>query len=196
MKKIALTGGIACGKSLSGQYMAEAGFPVCDADQFAHDLMRRGQPVYEAVVGTFGRDILAPDGEIDRVRLGRIVFDEPAQRAVLNALVHPAVREAIRDWLGGLPASCPAAVVIIPLLYEAGLEGGWDAVISVASPRELQWKRLMERGLTETEAKQRLAAQMPQAEKMNRADWVIFNSGTREMLKEQVKSVLRRIVES
>jgi dephospho-CoA kinase len=76
------------------------------------------------------------------------------------------------------------------------LAEGWDAVISVASPRDLQWKRLMERGLTEIEAKQRLAAQLPQAEKMNRADWVIFNSGTKEMLKDQVKAVLRRIVES
>lgn len=196
MKKIALTGGIACGKSLSGQFMVEDGFPVCDADLFAHDLMRRGRPVYEAVVREFGSVILAPDGDIDRGRLGRIVFEDPGKRAVLNALVHPAVRQAIRDWLGGLPVESPAAVVIIPLLYEAGLEEGWDAVISVASPRELQWKRLMERGLTETEARQRLAAQLPQAEKMNRADWVIFNSGTREMLNEQVKSVLRRIVES
>jgi dephospho-CoA kinase len=196
MKKIALTGGIACGKSLTGLYMTEEGFPVCDADPFAHDLMRQGRPVFEAVVREFGRAILGPDGEIDRVRLGRIVFEDPGKRAVLNALVHPAVRQAIQDWLAGLPADCRAAVVIIPLLYEAGLAEGWDAVISVASPRDLQWKRLMERGLTEIEAKQRLAAQLPQAEKMNRADWVIFNSGTKEMLKEQVKAVLRRIVES
>lgn len=195
MKKIALTGGIACGKSLTGLFMTEEGVPVCDADQLAHALMRKGQPVYDDVVQEFGCEILDRDGEIDRLRLGRVVFDDPGRRAVLNALVHPAVRHAIQQWLEG-HAAFPVAVVIIPLLYEAGIEIGWDAVISVASPRDNQWTRLMERGLTEREAAQRLAAQLPQVEKMSRADWVIFNSGTRELLKEQVKAVLRRIVES
>ena len=196
MKKIALTGGIACGKSLAGTFIAGEGVPVCDADHFAHDLMRRGQPVYDRVVREFGPEILGADGEIDRAHLGRLVFADPARRQALNALVHPAVREATQAWLAGLPAETRVAVVIIPLLYEAGLEGGWDAVISVASPGDLQWKRLKERGLTDIEAKQRLGAQWSQAEKINRANWVIFNSGSLEMLKEQVKAVLRRIVES
>ena len=195
MKKIALTGGIACGKSLAGSILADAGFPVCDADGLAHDLMRKGRPVYESVANAFGPGILDADGEIDRTRLGEIVFADAEQRKRLNALVHPAVKDAIRAWLAGRPAGTAAAVVIIPLLYEAGLETGWDAVICVASPRALQWSRLMDRGLSELEGRRRLAAQLETAEKMNRADRVIFNNGTKERLKEQVLLVLQRLVE-
>lgn len=195
MKKIALTGGIACGKSLIGLYMIAEGIPVCDADRVAHEVMMKGSPVHAAILREFGANMVRPDGEIDRVRLGRIVFSEPDRRVRLNNLTHPAVKRAIGEWLNGLSSSIPMAVVIIPLLYETGMEEGWDGVVSVASPVALQMRRLMERGLSETDARLRLEAQWPQAEKMDRADWVIFNNGTKGMLKEQVRAVLQRIVE-
>jgi dephospho-CoA kinase len=196
MKKIALTGGIACGKSLVGQYMAEEGFPVCDSDGVAHELMAPGTPVCEGILREFGLGVAAPDGGIDRGRLGRVVFADPAELARLNRLVHPAVAQAVAGWLAARPPETRAAVVIIPLLFEAGMDEGWDGIISVISPASVQWARLLERGLTPGEARQRLAAQWALAKKMERADWVIFNGGTREMLKEQVKAVLRRMVES
>ncbi len=195
MKKIALTGGIACGKSLAGSILVEAGVPVCEADHLAHDLMRTGRPVHNAVVRAFGPDILGADGEIDRSLLGKVVFGDAEKRKQLNAIVHPAVKDAIRAWLDSRPLETAAAVVIIPLLYEAGLEEGWDAVVCVASSRALQWSRLLERGLSEEEARLRLVAQLSPAEKMNRADRVIFNNGTSENLKEQVLMAFRQIVE-
>ena len=195
MKKIALTGGIACGKSLTGYFIQEEGIPVCDADQIAHAVMRPGSPVATAILREFGSAIEGPDGGIDRARLAAIVFENPGRLAVLNGLVHPAVREAIDGWLAALPAASPLAVVIIPLLFEAGMEQGWDGVIAVVSPKALQWQRLLERGLTEVEAARRLAAQWPQERKMERADWVIYNCGTRELLRDQVKAVLRPMLE-
>jgi dephospho-CoA kinase len=195
MKKIALTGGIACGKSLTGVFIQDEGIPVCDADDVARDVMSPGHPVTAAILREFGSAIEGPGGEIDRVRLAEIVFSDPARLAVLNGLVHPAVREAIVGWLAGLPAAVPVAVVIIPLLFEARMEAGWDGIITVSSPQALQWRRLLERGLTEEDANRRLAAQWPQAGKMERADWVIFNCGSRELLRDQVKAVLRPMVE-
>lgn len=195
MKKIALTGGIACGKSLAGQYIREEGIPVCDADGLAREVVAPGRPAALAVVREFGPEILAPDGTLDRARLAAIVFRDPARLARLNAIVHPAVREGIAAWLANVEPSAPVAVVIIPLLFEAGMEKGWDGVLAVASPSALQWRRLLERGLTEEEARGRLAAQWPQASKMERADWVVFNGGSRELLKDQVKAVLRLMVE-
>lgn len=195
MKKIALTGGIACGKTVAGTILAEAGYPVCEADAVAHDLMRPGQPVHDAVVRAFGPSILDAAGAIDRGRLGRLVFADPEKRETLNALVHPAVKAAIADWLDRQPAGTAAAVVIVPLLYEAGLADGWDAVICVASPRAVQWQRLRDRGLSEEEARQRLAAQMATVEKMNRADRVVFNSGTKERLREQILAAMNEMRE-
>jgi dephospho-CoA kinase len=195
MKKIALTGGIACGKSLTGLFIQEEGIPVCDADQVARDVMGPGCLVTAAILREFGPAIEGPGGEIDRLELAKIVFGDPIRLAVLNGLVHPAVREGIDGWLAGLPASVPVAVVIIPLLFEAHLEQGWDGIVTVASPSALQWRRLLERGLTDGDAARRLASQWPQAQKMERADWVIFNGGTREMLRDQVKAVLQLMVE-
>jgi dephospho-CoA kinase len=195
MKKIALTGGIACGKSLAGLFIQEEGVPVCDADQIAHAVMRPGSPVATEVLREFGSAIEGPDGGIDRARLAGIVFEEPGRLAVLNGLVHPAVRKAIDGWLAALPAATPLAVVIIPLLFEARMEQGWDGVIAVVSPKALQWQRLLERGLTAAEAARRLAAQWPQERKMERAEWVIYNCGTRELLRDQVKAVLRPMLE-
>ena len=194
MVTFAVTGGIACGKSLTGLLLAEAGVAVCDTDQLAHQLMSRGRPVYDAVVQTFGRVILGPDKAIDRTRLGSLVFDDSRALAKLNALVHPAVKESWRDWLAG-QSGVKAAAVLIPLLYEVGEEAGWDAVVCVACSPDIQFKRLMERGFSERETRLRMNAQMPIEEKMERADYVIFNEGSVEVLREQTQRVLNDMVE-
>lgn len=195
MVRVALTGGIACGKSLVGSMFAERGIPVCDADHVAHGLMEPGLPVYERVVDVFGREIVGPGGEIDRRRLGRVVFGDPARLAELNALVHPAVVRAYRTWLEGLESSVRLAVVIIPLLYEAGLDMEWDSVVCVISPERLQVERLMRKGYSEQESRRRVSAQWPTAAKAARADYVIYNAGPICLVRAQAAMVLERMME-
>jgi dephospho-CoA kinase len=193
MVRMAVTGGIACGKSTVGAILAERGIPVCEADLLAHAEMQKGRPVFRAVVEAFGDGILDASGQIDRAGLGRQVFSDPEKLTRLNRLVHPAVREAWRRWLDEREGDCCAAAVVIPLLYEVKEDQGWDAVVCVSSRTQMQLARLQERGLTEAEARSRMAAQMPLAAKMERADYVICNYGTIEILKEQAELVARAI---
>jgi dephospho-CoA kinase len=195
MLRIGITGGIACGKSLAGICVADQGIPVCDADDLAHEAMRPGMPVYDRVVGIFGRAVLAEGGEIDRRTLGAVVFADPARRAQLDAAVRPAVRDAWTRWLESRPGA-RAAAVIVPLLYEAGAGAGWDAVICVAAPRKEQMERLRRRGFSDAEAQARVDAQMPIEEKMERADYVLYNAGTKELLALQMERALQRIMET
>ena len=195
MLKIAVTGGIACGKSRVGAFLAESGVPVCEADQLAHDLMGPGTRVLDEVVRAFGAGILAPDGGIDRRRLGRLVFAQPEALRALNAIVHPEVKKSWEVWLAARETECEAAAVIIPLLYEAGLGAGWDAVICVTASEATQRKRLACRGLTEEDARRRITAQMPTIRKAQMADYVIINDGPEGPLREQTRRVWRHIRE-
>jgi dephospho-CoA kinase len=195
MITIAVTGGIACGKSTVAGLMAADGLPVCDADELAHAVLEPGMAAHVGVVGHFGDGILDADGRIDRRKLGRIVFADGEQRAVLNRLVHPWVAEGWRQWIGGLGDGCRRAAVVVPLLYEAGFAGGWSAVVCVSALRETQLARLALRGLGEQEAVQRIGAQMPMREKELRSDYVIMNEGSKDLLRRQTQSVLRSITE-
>lgn len=193
MVRIAITGGIACGKSLVGDIFQYSGIPVRDADDIVHELMTRGQPVYDKIIDAFGGTILGNDGAIDRAVLGKMVFSNPALLNQLNDLVHPAVRDEWTQWLE--QQSGHAAAVIIPLLYEVSLDRGWNAVVCVGtSPRE-QRRRLRERGLSEADADARIRAQMDVARKMELADYVIFNNGSRSLLEQQTKRVIMKILE-
>ncbi len=194
MIRIAITGGIACGKSLVGEMFSEAGVPICDADYLAHSLMVSGTVVYSRIIEEFGENIIADNGNIDRQKLGELVFSDERSRLILNKIVHPAVKDLFEAWLAEHDKEC-AAAVIIPLLYEAKMENGWDAIVSVSCSDEVQLQRLENRGLSEIEARQRISAQLPTVVKMARADFVIFNDGTVLMLKKQVKKVLRHILE-
>jgi dephospho-CoA kinase len=195
MVRIAVTGGIACGKSQVGRILESVGVAVCETDAVAHTLMRRGEPAYGEIVAAFGAGVLATGGEIDRARLGALVFASDAERGRLNAILHPRVAAAWRAWLRGLPADRRAAAVIVPLLYEVGADGGWDATICVYSSPAVQRQRLRERGLTGEEGRRRMAAQMAVEEKAERAEFVIVNSGTEETLREQTLRILDRILE-
>ncbi len=190
---LGITGGIACGKTETGRILSSEGFKVLDSDFLAHELMGKGRPVYMAVVEHFGDAILAADGEIDRAKLGKKVFDDPSAREELNHLVHPAVIAVAQEWIAECREAQEDAAVLVPLLVEAGWTKGWDAVICVTAPEEQVFQRLEKRGMLKEAAQKRIAAQMPQPEKAARADFVIENGGTPEMLRNRIMSVVEKI---
>lgn len=191
---LALTGGIASGKSEAGRILEELGFEVCDADRVAHDLMKKGTPVFSQVVDLFGNHILTDDGEISRPVLGGIVFDNPDRLQHLNQLVHPSVRERIEQWIGKMRAADKKAAVMIPLLFESGMQDlGWDAILCVSSREEDVIKRLVTRGLSPEDAKKRISSQIPTAEKEKLADYVVHNYGTQGELDAAIQVVIKAI---
>lgn len=183
---IGLTGNIATGKSTVLRYLQQKGAYVFDADKLAHESMQKGTHTYWAIVETFGDTILQADGAIDRPKLGQVVFSDPAKLVQLEALVHPAVFDLARREL----AKVEADVVVLEAikLLEAGqLVTMCDEVWVVISNPEIQIQRLREtRNMSEAEARRRMAAQSPQAEKVKRADRVIDNSGTEAELYTQL----------
>lgn len=190
---LGITGGIACGKTEIGRILSSEGFKVLDSDFLAHELMGKGRPVYAAVVKQFGDVILAEDGEIDRARLGKKVFDDKQAREALNRLVHPAVIAEASEWIEECREAQEDAAVLVPLLFEAGWTDGWDAVICVTAPDEQVFQRLEKRGLSNDAVRKRIAAQMPQAEKATAADGVIQNDGTLEMLRRRIMDLIEAI---
>lgn len=195
MLRVAVTGGMACGKSLAGACLGRQGFAVCETDDLAHRLMAPGQPVFRTLVARFGLGIVGEDGCIDRRVLGKRVFDQPNELAELNAFVHPHVVSGWQAWLADREKVCSAAAVIVPLLYEIGQGGGWDAVVCVAAPREDQIRRLKARGLSQVEALQRINAQMPLQCKAGLADYVVINTGAERALEEQITRIAEMILE-
>lgn len=176
---IGLTGNIACGKSLVLSALRELGAETLDADLVAHDVMRHGSDTWNEIVARYGMEVIGNDGEIDRRRLGRIVFSDPAKLEDLDKIVHPATVAAIRRQID----DSERAVVVVDAikLFEAGLADDCDEVWVVDCTREQQIQRLMRRnGLTRDDALTRIEAQPPQSEKLARADHVIDNSGAPE----------------
>lgn len=190
---LGITGGIACGKSETGRILSAEGFELLDTDLLAHEVMRAGTPVFDRVVEKFGRSILGADGEIDRTQLGGLVFEDSTARQNLNRLVHPAVIEAANKWIAARRMAGEPAAVLVPLLFEAGWTQGWDAVICVTADEDVAFQRLEKRGLSEEDARKRIAAQMPLAEKAVKADFVIRNNKTLDALHEEALRVLERI---
>ena len=192
MRIIGLTGGIACGKSTVSNVLKDCGARIVDADAIAHELSRPNQPIFHVYVELFGPEIVTPEGTLDRAEIARRVFSDTVLRDKMNARVHPIIRAAAEERLDAAHMDGTAVVVLdVPLLFEAG----WDALTNdtwvVALPPEEQLARLLARDHTmdEAEARARIAAQMPLAEKCMRADVVIDNSGTREETKERVEKL-------
>ena len=192
---IAVTGGIACGKSEAGRCLAELGAAVIDADEVARDVVKPGMPALDGIARTFGRGVLAKDGSLDRERLADVVFADAEKRRALEAIVHPPVLEAIRSWVTKETAAGRDAVAMVPLLFEAGAAEGWDAVVCIAASDPVALQRLRARGFTDEEANARMAAQWPVAEKARRAGWTIWNDGTLEVFRSDVSRVYREIRE-
>jgi dephospho-CoA kinase len=190
MLRVALTGGIATGKSYCLAQFASLGVPTIDADRLARDAVAPGSRVLAAVAARFGASILQTDGSLDRAALARIVFNDSAARADLEAIVHPDVYRRIGEWLAALPPRTRVAIADIPLLFETGHTHDFDRVIVVAcEPRE-QLRRLVSRdGLSERDARARLDAQWPIEEKEARADYVIKTDATIADTDAQVKTV-------
>ena len=159
---IGLTGGVGTGKSTVASILKEVGLPVIDADQIAHQLLRPGTEVYRQVLTAFGPDILRPDGEIDRRGLGKIVFNDPEKRRLLEEITHPAIKAQIRAEVEGYKAKGQDVVLEVPLLFEAKMEEEVDEVWVVTASSQTQRQRIMARdGLTPAEAERRMQAQMP-----------------------------------
>ncbi len=193
MKVLGLTGGIGSGKSMVLSMFANLGAEVIDADQLAREVVEPGQPALEEIATAFGRDMLMPDGRLDRGKLARIIFADPVARARLNAITHPRIRERMATEMA-LRGSRPGLLIVdIPLLYENDRSDTVESVIVVWVDAKTQLRRLTERdGLTPDEARQRIAAQMPLDEKRARADLVVDNSGSRENTRRQVEVIYRR----
>ncbi len=191
MLKVGLTGGIGSGKSTVSGLLAERGATVIDADLIAREVVEPGTPGLAAVTAKFGRDILRDDGSLDRERLGHVVFGDPAQRAALNAIVHPLVgEETARQLAAAEAAEADIVVFDVPLLVENGLQDAYDVVVVVATEPATQIARLAQtRGMTEADARARIAAQASLADKLAAATQVIHNDGTRQHLVAQVDAL-------
>jgi len=189
MLRVALTGGIATGKSYVLTRLRERGVPTIDADAVVHEALGAGTAATKAVADRFGPAFLRPDGSVDRARLGEKVFVELESRRQLEAIVHPAVYAAINTWFGTLDR--PMGVASIPLLYETHHEADFDFVAATVCSPELQLQRIMDRdGLSAEDARRRVAAQMPAAQKAQRADFVILTGGTHHATDRQVDELL------
>ena len=186
--KIALTGGIACGKSLFAKFLRELGIHVLDADDVVHELEAPGGAAVPAIVSRFGSDVLAADGGIDRPALAARVFSDATARADLESIVFPMVHER----MGG-SRSCATALTIhiIPLLFESHWETDYDILLCIASPVDLQISRMMQsRGYTRAHAEARLAAQWPVSEKAARCHYTVMNDSTPEHLRDEAKRLV------
>jgi dephospho-CoA kinase len=195
MLRVALTGGIATGKSYVLGLFRTRGVPCLDADMLARGVIAPGTEATKAIADRFGADTINEDGAVNRPKLAAIVFSDDVARRDLEAIVHPAVYRAIHAGLRAfeLVGNYPLGMVDIPLLYESGHAGEFDKVILTACPEGLQLARLKERGMSETDAKQRIAAQWPTARKAERADFVVNTARTVEDTDRQVDEIYRAL---
>jgi len=196
MQRYGLTGGIASGKSTVAGIFRELGFPVIEADRVAHQVMEPGQPAYNEVVSAFGKDILNADQRIDRKRLGAVVFNDREKLAQLNAIIHPRVEQEMEREFAQLAGKYAAAFVEAALIFEAGLHKKLDGVVVAWCLPEQQLARLMERGQSETEARKRIALQMPAAEKLALATEKIDCSGSLAQTRSQVEALAAKLQET
>ena len=193
MLKVGLTGGIGAGKSEVSRLLAGYGAVVVDADRIAREVVEPGTPGLAAVVEAFGKSVLTPDGTLDRPALGAIVFGDPDKLRTLNAIVHPLVGARSAELEG---AAGPDAIVVhdVPLLAENGLASLYDLVVVVDASPETQLARLTSRrGMTEDDARARMAAQATREQRLAVATLVIDNDGPLEALEPQVRTVWDRL---
>ena len=195
VRRVALTGGIASGKSYVRGRFEALGVPTIDADRLARAAIGPGTPGLAAVAARFGPGVLDAEGQVDRAALGAIVFADDQARRDLEAIIHPVVRRAIDDWHAGLDPSTPFAVAEIPLLYETGRDRDFDAVVVAACDPGRQVERLTARdGLDAGAARRRLAAQWPIGEKVRRAAYVVKTDGSFEDTDAQVHAVHQQLL--
>lgn len=212
MRIIGLTGGIGSGKSTVTEYLISRGYKVLDADKISREIVEPGSVTLEKLTEAFGRDILLPDGSLDRKTLARLAFSSPEKKAVLNRITHDKILEIIlarikeyqelldsaaNSGLGGLGGSLSRKKVIfvdVPLLYESGLDRYMNEVWVVDAREDVRVERVMKRDQTTMEqVKRRIENQMDDEERLARADEILDNSGSREELYRQIERLLRRL---
>lgn len=186
--RIALTGGIACGKSLFAKFLAELGIQLLDADDVVHELEAPNGIAVPLIKQEFGESVVDASGGIDRGKLAEIVFSDVSARKRLEEILFPLVRARLQDFVS--EGDCPR-IVVIPLLFESHWESDYDIILCIASPESVQIDRMMAtRGYTRAQALARLAAQMPVHEKMARSHLSVMNDSTSDKLKVEAKRVV------
>lgn len=196
--RLGLTGGIATGKSTISNMLKQWGYPIIDADEIAKQLMRKGGQAYNKVVEAFSFEILLDNGEIDRVKLGEIIFQNDAERNRLNQIVHPTVHAEMESIYSEYARqNQPLVVFDVPLLLDGEMKMELDYILVVAVDEQTQLERLMKRnGFTRAHAMARIHSQMSQEERVSYADFVIDNGGTLEETVNQLKKVMTSIQKS
>jgi dephospho-CoA kinase len=195
---VGLTGGIATGKSTVTALLAGPSVRVVDADALAREVVEPGTPAHAQIVAEFGKEVLQPDGRLDRARLGEIVFPDAARRKRLEAITHPAIRRRFEQIVADLERAGFDGLLIwdAALLVESGGTKNMDRVVIVTTDPATQLRRLVQRdGCTEEAARTRIASQMPLAIKARYGDYVIDNSGTREQTEARVREVYRSLLQ-
>ncbi|MCL6588171.1 MAG: dephospho-CoA kinase [Anoxybacillus sp.] len=188
---IGLTGGIASGKSTVANMLKAWNIPVVDADTIAREVVNIGEEAYVRIVETFGEDVLQENREIDRAKLGALIFHDKEKRNQLNAIVHPAVRKKMLEQRDEILQKKPVVVLDIPLLFESNLTHFVDKIIVVYVDDAIQLERLMKRnGFSQEEALARIRSQLPLSEKKAYADAVIDNNGTIDQTRQQLLTIL------
>ncbi|HYP54275.1 MAG TPA: dephospho-CoA kinase [Pyrinomonadaceae bacterium] len=198
MLRVGLTGSIAVGKSFVSRVLAESGCRVLDADRTAREVVEPGTPGLRAVVEAFGPGVLSSGGALDRARLGSIVFAEPEKRLLLNSILHPLIMRAQDEQLRAWETEAPSGVAVVDaaLMIESGGYKRFDKLVVVHCRPEVQLERLMRRdGLTESEARARVAAQMSQDEKKRYADFLIDTSDGFEDTRRRTQELARTLAE-
>ncbi|HEY3717749.1 MAG TPA: dephospho-CoA kinase [Jatrophihabitantaceae bacterium] len=190
--RVGLTGGLGAGKSTVSALLGEHGAVIIDADAIAREVVQGGTPGFAAVVERFGPDIVGPDGELDRAKLAEIVFADDAARDDLNRIIHPLVGERSMQLMASVPDD---AIVVydVPLLVESGRADGFDVVVVVEADLATRLRRLETRGLPESQARARMAAQASDEQRRAVADELLHNDGSREALAEDVGALWGRL---
>jgi dephospho-CoA kinase len=192
MLVVGLTGSIASGKSTVAQFLKQQGALVYDADVIAHQCYEPGTAVYDSRVLEFGKDILEPNGKINRAKLGEIVFSQRQKREKLNQLVHPAVIAKVKEIIKAYKKEPPAKLLVfqVPLLIEAKMQSLFNVIVVIVTSPEAQYQRLQKQGFSEAQILARLQAQLPDSERLKYADFTIINKGTKELLQKNTKVLL------
>ncbi|MGA7621961.1 MAG: dephospho-CoA kinase [Candidatus Acidiferrales bacterium] len=198
MLRVGLTGGIASGKSTVASILRGLDYPVLDADPIGHEMLEPDQPAYDEIVAEFGKQALDADGKVNRGKLAQIVFGDAQKRNHLNQILHPRIRTVVQKWFVALdrPEGPDLAVVEAALIIEAEYQKDLDKVIVCWCRPDQQLERLIERGLTLEQARQRIAAQMPMDEKRRLADEVIDCSCSFDETEGQVVETVKRLLQS
>ncbi|MDR2464972.1 MAG: dephospho-CoA kinase [Streptococcaceae bacterium] len=193
---LGLTGGIASGKSTIANFFIEKGIPIIDGDKVARGVQEKGSPALREIEASFGKEFLLENGELNRKKLGELIFSSKSQREKLDKLMNPFLRQAFEKEKSFLNGTAPLVVLDIPLLFEKDYRSEVDAVMLAYIHPSEQLKRLMIRdGLSEEEAIQRISSQMEMEEKRKRSDFVIDNNGTKESLQEQLEEFFQKMME-